>query len=135
MTVVLDTNVFLSALISPGNCREILKKWSQGLFKIVMSREILQEISAVGQRPIFRKYFSVEQLITLLKFISDNCIFIETHDDNKYKKFTTDAKDMIIVAAGESAGADFLVTGNVKHFKPLGKTKIVSPAEFLKLLA
>lgn len=133
MTVVLDTNVFLSALITLGNCRKILELWSKGIFKIVVSHEILQEIDAVGRRPAFRKYFSLQQLEELLRFIKENCVFVEPKKRQEYRKFTSDLKDVIFVAAAKIAKAEYLVTGNAKHFQPFGKTKITTPAEFLKL--
>jgi putative PIN family toxin of toxin-antitoxin system len=133
MTVVLDTNVFLSALITPGNCRKILELWSTGTFKIVISREILQEIDAVGKHSTFRKYFSLQQLEELLKFIKENCIFVESKKRQEYKKFTSDLKDVIFVGVAMTVKVECLVTGNVKHFKQFGKTKIVTSAEFLKL--
>ncbi|MBI5050239.1 MAG: putative toxin-antitoxin system toxin component, PIN family, partial [Nitrospirae bacterium] len=47
MRVVLDTNVYISAMLFGGKCEEILKLASQGLLDIVVSKEILSEIRSV----------------------------------------------------------------------------------------
>jgi predicted nucleic acid-binding protein len=49
----------------------------------------------------------------------------EDPDDNKFLECAQEAK------------ADFLVTGNIHHFsfKKAGKTRIVTPAEFMKIIA
>jgi predicted nucleic acid-binding protein len=48
----------------------------------------------------------------------------------------TDHDDNIFLECAEAAGADYLVTGNLKHFPRFWKkTKITSPREFISLAA
>ena len=48
MKVVLDTNVLVSGIFFSGPPAEILRAWSQGKFKLVLSREILDEYTRVS---------------------------------------------------------------------------------------
>jgi len=48
MKVVLDTNVLVSGIFFSGPPAAILRAWSQGKFKLVLSREILDEYTRVS---------------------------------------------------------------------------------------
>ena len=48
----------------------------------------------------------------------------------------TDKKDNRFLAAATAAGADFIITGNARHFPTrYRKTRIVTPAEFITIIA
>ena len=49
MKVVLDTNVFVSGVFFIGPPYEILRAWRDGKLRIVVSQEILEENSRVGE--------------------------------------------------------------------------------------
>ena len=49
--VVLDTNVLVSAIISDGKSRELLKKGIENQYSIVISNSILKELIIVLKRP------------------------------------------------------------------------------------
>jgi uncharacterized protein len=56
---VLDTNVLVSAAISGrGVPAEIVRRWEGGEFELVVSAEILFELSEVLRRPSFRRYLT-----------------------------------------------------------------------------
>jgi uncharacterized protein len=49
---------------------------------------------------------------------------------------TSDPDDNILVECADAARADYLVTGNRRHFPPFWKnTKIITPREFVTLVA
>jgi putative PIN family toxin of toxin-antitoxin system len=52
--VVLDTNVLVSAVISDGKARELLRKGIANEFSLVTSDLILKELVIVLRRPKFR---------------------------------------------------------------------------------
>ena len=54
LRVVLDTNVLVSAIISNGRPRQLLKKGISNQFSIVTSELILQELAKVIHRPKFK---------------------------------------------------------------------------------
>lgn len=56
-SVVVDTNIFISALISKGNCAEILDLWSRKEFQLYLNQEIIDEIEAVGKGQFLESIF------------------------------------------------------------------------------
>ncbi|MBU1129834.1 putative toxin-antitoxin system toxin component, PIN family [Patescibacteria group bacterium] len=131
--VVLDTNIFISALISGKNCLEILKLWKNNIFELYTSKEIIQEIESVGSRPNFKKYFSTQQLNLLISLIWQKSTL--TYPSNKIPKkyLSKDTSDNIFVSCVLQSRANFFVTGNTKHFTQLKTiTKLTNPKQFLE---
>lgn len=54
LRIVLDTNVLVSATIHNGKPRKLLQAGIKGKYRILSSREILNEFSEVLQRPQFK---------------------------------------------------------------------------------
>jgi predicted nucleic acid-binding protein len=55
---------------------------------------------------------------------------------SRHIEVTSDPDDNIFVECADAARADFLITGNRKHFLAFWKnTKIVTPREFVSLVA
>ena len=54
LKVVLDTNVLISAIISDGKSRELLKKGIANQYRIITSDLILKELETVLCRPKFK---------------------------------------------------------------------------------
>jgi putative PIN family toxin of toxin-antitoxin system len=54
LRAVIDTNVLVSAVISDGKPRELLKKGTAKEFFILTSKPILNELAAVLSRPKFK---------------------------------------------------------------------------------
>jgi putative PIN family toxin of toxin-antitoxin system len=56
---VLDSSVLVSALISPaGPSAQILAAWTQERFELVMSPQVLDELTEVLDHPKFRRWVS-----------------------------------------------------------------------------
>ena len=133
--VILDTNVFISALISQGNCRKILEKWNEEKFALYVTDEILGEIKKVGERQAFRTYFPLNQLNALLRFLKEKAVVVKSKKPIPKKFLPTDPNDQIFVAGILASKADYFVTGNPKHFpKKIRKTKIVLAKELLTFI-
>jgi predicted nucleic acid-binding protein len=55
---------------------------------------------------------------------------------SRVPQVTSDTDDIIFVACADSARADYLVTGNQRHFPKFWKNaKIISSSEFLSVIA
>jgi putative PIN family toxin of toxin-antitoxin system len=131
MRVVLDTNVLLSALISPrGAPDSIYRAWRAAKFEIVTSLVQLDELRRASRYPKFQAVLqphrvgvmvnNLQRAIVLDRLTSD----VEADDPN-------DAFLLAMVLAGD---ADYLVTGDRRagllqrgHF---GRTRIVTPGVF-----
>lgn len=112
MNVVLDTNVLVSALLSPGRkAYDIVQASILGNFQIVFDSEILEEYERVLR---YRKFgFSENDISDFLTPIKEYGIaVIPCHvkgivfPDESDRKFYEVAK----------ASGSVLVTGNIRHF-------------------
>ena len=127
--VVLDTNVVVSAhLKEEGFERFVLDLALNHRLQLFLSDEILEEYRNVLSRP--RLKINPEQVITSLHLIEKNSKRVQP------KIIVTEAKDpddnKFLECAAE-ARADFLVTGNKKHFpKQWQITKILNSRELLQ---
>jgi uncharacterized protein len=133
--VVLDTNVLVSALLKPDSIPElILSLILEGEMFLCLSDPIATEYEEVLQREKFNKlnHKKVKALLTRLK---SKAHWVEPKIRLDITK--ADPEDNKFLECAEEAGADFLITGNIKHFPP-GKFKgtiILNPAGFLSVMA
>ena len=135
MKVVLDTNVLISGLMSPGGAPgRIVAAWFDAQFDIVSSREQLEEIARVLVYPKIRRILKwderrieqfVEGLYLKMDMVKLDPLAIEG---------LRDATDLPILAALVSAKADVLVTGDRDLLVLRDRYNIETPAEFLQRL-
>ncbi|MDP2753461.1 MAG: putative toxin-antitoxin system toxin component, PIN family [Nitrospirota bacterium] len=132
MFIVLDTNIIVSALITPfGNAARILDMVISGDINLLYDDRILSEYREVLLREKFGfKEYDVDVLLE----------YIETEGHRITSAVTDeplpDNDDVPFLEVALSGRADALVTGNKRHFKVKSARglKILSPEEFLKLL-
>lgn len=130
MLIVLDTNVLVSALITPfGNAARILDMVLLGELKLLYDDRILSEYGEVLQRAKFS--FEKNDIDNLLSFIDAEGIRITSTPVN-YP--IIDKDDIPFIEVAVSGEAEALIAGNKRHFK--GKfakqTKIMTPDVFIK---
>ncbi|MCL2830380.1 MAG: putative toxin-antitoxin system toxin component, PIN family [Betaproteobacteria bacterium] len=126
LRVVLDTNILVSALLSPlGKPAKIYKMFLAGTLDLVISVEIFAEYQEVLRRP--RLKIPAADLETVLAAIGQYGEMIAPLPGSDAM---IDEDDRIFYDAAKSAGA-YLVTGNTKHYP--GEAFIFTPAEFLAL--
>jgi putative PIN family toxin of toxin-antitoxin system len=129
---VLDTNVVISAAIKPvGLQRTVLTVALTKPARVYVSEPILEEYREVLSRPELRIGKGLrQQLLQLIKNRSYSVI------PARRIEITSDPDDNMFLECADSARADYLVTGNQKHFpKFWKKTKIITPREFIGLVA
>jgi putative PIN family toxin of toxin-antitoxin system len=124
--------VLISAVIKPaGLQRTVLLLAITKPARLYVSRPILEEYSEVLSRPELRIRKGLRQ--QLLQLIKNH---IYTVVPTRRLEVTSDPDDNIFVECADAARADYLVTGNQKHFpKFWKKTKIITPREFISLVA
>lgn len=128
LRVVIDTNVIVSALMSPqGNPAKILDMAADGKLRVCCSAEILEEYMDVLARPQFN--FSAEDRESFIKFIKQfGLMFGPAASDIPLP----DEGDRCFYDTAKSCEA-ILITGNTKHYPR--ELFIVTPAEFLTLIS
>ncbi len=126
---VIDCNVIISAAITNGNCRKVIRDILKN-HQNYISKEILLEYKEVINRPKFKSYKSL--LIELLEIICRESFLVEI-SDLKNEFCLPDKNDEIYLKTAIKAQVDFLITGNLKDFskKKYGKLEIISPIAFL----
>lgn len=130
---VLDTNVVVSALISPfGNEARVLLEVLHGRVIPCLSAAIQEEYIGVLSRKKFG--FAPADVNSSIESLCKNGLYLEAPPA---KPMSPDPKDEPFIACALAAHADFLVTGNKRHFPEgcCGKTKIVSARELIQLLS
>jgi putative PIN family toxin of toxin-antitoxin system len=133
---VLDTNVFVSALISPmGKPAAVLKAARSGRFTLVSSPPINEEIIEVLNRPRLRDRYNLGNRIFDVSFILWEVA--ELVLDLPDVRICSDADDDKFLATAIGGKADYLVTGDAGDLLHLGECQgvaIVSPRDFLSRL-
>lgn len=136
MRVVLDANIYVSALISAkGHPARIIEWWLAGKFEVVVSRPILEEILRVtGYECIQNKYPQVrESRLEFVELLRQQAVMIQP--SHVIAAISADESDNRIVECAVAGGAVTIVTGDV-HLLELGEFSgiaIVTPAAFVAL--
>lgn len=129
MRIVLDTNVFVSGLLSPyGPPGEVVRMVSSGDIELCLDARILAEYDEVLTRPRFG--FDPDAVAALLDYIDFRS---EVVASQPLDRRLPDPDDEPFLEVALACGADGLVTGNLGHFPPdrrAGAT-VLSPSEFL----
>ena len=132
LRLVIDTNVLISAAIKPaGLQRTVLLLAMTKPARWYVSRSILQEYREVLARPELRIRKGLRR--QLLQLIRNRSHLVSA---TRRVEAALDPDDNIFLECADAVGADYLVTGNQKHFpKFWKKTKVITPREFVSLVA
>src|SRR5579872_5278126 len=125
--VVLDTNVIVSSLLVPaGTQASILTLAVRGHIELYVSPFVLAEHEEVLHRPRFR--LEPRHIDTALASIRKMAHLVEP---TQVLSISSHESDNRILECAETAAADYLVTGNTRHFPQCYRqTKIVTGRRF-----
>jgi putative PIN family toxin of toxin-antitoxin system len=130
--LVIDTNVLVSAAIKPaGLQRTVLLVALAKPARLYISPPVLEEYRDVLARSELQIRKGLQrQLLQMIRNRSHTVV------PPRWLEVTRDPDDNIFLECADAARADYLVTGNLKHFPRFWKqTKIVTPREFIDLVA
>jgi uncharacterized protein len=133
LRVVLDTNVLISAFLKPASKpSRILRLIIQGDLRIVINDQILAEYMEVASRPIFQ--LDGDKVLSVLDYLRSVAIRAPSLP---IVPNLPDPGDEPFLEAALSTKADFLITGNKKHYpaRACKDVTVATPAEFLQKLA
>ena len=132
ITVTIDTNVYISALLRDGLPRRCVEAAIEGKYELALSQPILDELRNVLLRPKFGLAPAfIDIVIQDLRLIANLCYPLLHHDI-----VTKDPDDNIIIDCAVESKSAFIVTGD-RDLLILDKAKgipIVTPAEFVERL-
>lgn len=128
-TVILDTNLWISFLIS-NQLDFIDNLLLEGKIKLIFFRELIDEFLTVAKRPKFKKYFSESNITALLRLFNKYGKLIEV---SSHIQECRDHKDNFLLNLAVDSKADFLITGDndLLVIKKVKKTKIFRWADFI----
>lgn len=129
--VVLDTNVVVSALLKPqGPEDQVLRLALAGRLLLCVSPAVLAEYARVLESPKF-EFRPQERAMVLRQLEKASSLFRPA----RTLKVSDHEPDNRFYECADAAQAEFLITGNLKHFrKDYQPTKIVNARKLLDLL-
>jgi putative PIN family toxin of toxin-antitoxin system len=135
--VVLDANVFVSAVLKPhSDLAKIFELVKEDRIKLILSEDILSEIRAVLLYPKIKKRHgrSPREVEEFLNTASQASILAQGKIDSN--EIREDPSDNKYLSAALEAKADFIISGD-RHLKPLKVfegIRILDPSAFLALM-
>jgi uncharacterized protein len=131
LRLVLDTNIVVSAALKPaGLQRTVLLLALTKPARLYVSPPILLEYRTVLARPELG--IQKGSRLQLLQLIENRSRLVSPFQS---LQITLDPGDNIFLECSDTAGVDYLVTGNQRHFpKFWKKTKIISSREFIDII-
>jgi putative PIN family toxin of toxin-antitoxin system len=134
LKVVFDTNVIVSAALYKESLPALLL--SLGLedkVKFFVSPALLNEYETVLKRPRFR--LGLGEITELMENINRKALIVTP--TKRLKILRADEPDNRVLECATKANADFIITGNKKHFpfEEFKGSKIVTPREFINSIS
>ena len=136
--VVLDTNVAVSAAISPkGSPAEIIKAWRAASFTWVTSPPLLRELESGLHSPRLKRYITwsddeSREFVALVRAVARFVVPVSRID-----LIRADPADNRVLEAAVEGRVDYIVTGD-HHLLGVGSHESIpigTPARFVAVLA
>ena len=133
LTVVLDTNVLVSSLLSQKSWpAKILDLILGDYIQVAFDDRILGEYEEVLARP--ELHISPPKALALIDHIELAGKFVAAEPEPLSTEGYIDPDDIMFAEVFITSNADALITGNLRHYKPLLKQNalVLSPAQFME---
>lgn len=132
MRAVLDPNVLISAVISSrGAPAELLIRWRDGEFELVISAELIDELTRVLNYPKLRALISADDGSSLVELLAKAGSVVTP--DGPASVESRDPDDAYLLALSSTANA-YLVSGDAHLLELRDRIPVESPREFLNRL-
>ncbi|MCZ8155009.1 MAG: putative toxin-antitoxin system toxin component, PIN family [Leptospira sp.] len=130
--ILLDTNVYISAILFNGKPRLILEDIIEERVNAYISNDILKELEDTLSKPKFKLTTDFIQIV--LSEIRDITRLVNTTPLNNYLDLR-DRNDFHILEAAFSAKVDYLITGDkdLLSLKKIREFKIINPEDYLRI--
>jgi hypothetical protein len=132
MLVLLDSNIYFSALISPlGSSARIIGAWKIGRFHLLTCQQQINEIGEASRNPKFRGLFQPHEIGAMLNHLYRATVW---QGPLPRKHQAADPTDSYLLDLIEAAQPDYAVTGDKRsgllELDKLDRTKILSATAF-----
>jgi len=136
ITAVIDTNVFVSALIGGGTPLAVIESTRLGKSRLLVTTEIVTEMERTLERPKFMRHFQRHETEPR-RFISDYTTLARYVTPVGVTDCPiADQKDLMFIECAVAGNADFIVSGDhhLLDLKAYKDISILTPAQFLAIL-
>ncbi len=132
LRLVLDTNIVVSAALKPdGLQRTVLVLAMTKPARLYVTNSILAEYQEVLARPEFKIRRGLRQ--QLFQLIKNRAQLVNS---GRALQVAKDPDDNKFLECADTARADYLITGNQRHFPRFWKTaKVITSREFIAIVA
>lgn len=132
LRLVIDTNVVVSAALKPeGLQRTVVLIAMTRPARWYVSEATFSEYANVLARREFKIRRGLRQ--QFVQLIKKRTQIIRA---SRLPTVTSDPDDNIFIECADAARADYLITGNLRHFPKFWKnTKVINSSEFLRIVA
>jgi uncharacterized protein len=136
MLVVLDTNVLLSALITPNGPPDVIyRAWRESRFELVTSTKQLDELRRISRYAKLRTILPPHRAGTMINNLQ-RAIVLDRLPETAEAEDLADPDDEFLLAMALAGQVDWLVTGDRRagllQRGNFGRTRIGTPATFCK---
>lgn len=139
ISAVLDANIIASGILGYRNPDSIpgilLRLWRKGLFTLVTSKHIRDEVKNTLHKSYFTTHLSSQEISrvqALLQFQAEQVLITENTSGT-----ATHSEDDLVIATAVSGKVDYLVTGDGPLLRKVDNYKgvtLISPNDFLEIL-
>jgi putative PIN family toxin of toxin-antitoxin system len=132
LRLVIDTNILVSAALKPdGLQRTVLVLAITKPARLYVTNAILAEYREVLTRPEFKIRRGLRQ--QLLQLVRNHALLVKSA---RAMQVANDPDDDKFLECADAARADYLITGNQRHFPKYWKrTKVITSREFISIVA
>lgn len=132
LRLVIDTNIVISAALRPdGLQRTVFLLATTKPARLYVSKPVLLEYRDVLSRPELKIRKGLQR--QFLDLIEKRGQIVSP---TRPLHITSDPDDNIFIECADAARADYLITGNPRHFpKYWKKTKVITSRDFMGLIA
>jgi hypothetical protein len=135
MRVVLDSNILISALISPHHApHRIYEAWRQRRFELITCREQLEELRRASRYPKLRLLVPAHSFGALMNLLQ-RATLVENFGE---RHVAVDPCDSYLLNLAEAAESDYLVTGDKRagllQRGQIGRARILTASNFCETI-
>ena len=137
MRVVLDTNVIVSAFLSPhGAPARLFQQYQRDVFALVVSEPILTEYQQALNYPKVQRHHQMdkEEVASVIEELRRAAVFVTPH--NPVNPALADRDDVKFFACAVAGDAEYIVSGDrlVQDVGTYQGIQVLSPSLFLTVL-
>lgn len=133
LKVVVDANIWISALLNSNKALEVVRLLEQDQYQLICAEALLCELAEVMDRPKFQAKIQPRRKEDLLELVREKAQFVELPAG--IGNVCRDPKDEVYIVCAVVAQADFLVSGDqdLLDLKEHEEVKIISLPTFVQL--